>query len=627
MKIMRKVVATILVAIFSVSCISCMSAFASENTFENKIDAGLMQKLDKVNGDEKLSVSIWLKAVDNKVINNSLKDVITSKIDKFKDTLDVDKFITNDSNYNLNQDKLSEDKTLNMNEYQTFVDTKRKVSSQLNKKNNNSAVKDFLQKYNISDKSVDYVSKYVPNVEMKLSKDEIYDIISDNEVVNVYAVDSITFNNDETTNSITTLDVTTDVASSMNSKLYNITGISELKKNYDGKGVKVGNIDWYVPNTSLSCFNTALSENRLHIVGKIKDTGWHPSLTVAQLIGNYSTYEGIAPGCDMYCIATGNPNDGNITWKDKIETLLDYGVNIINCSFETSSYGTNDEGRNIYGESAKWLDAIVNTENVLFVQSSANDTPGKDRIITGGMAYNTIVVGAYDMDKNTVADNSAYNSGEKEYKQYKPDIIAPSQMAIKYNDSDYGYGGNSTSCAAPVVSGALALFLQKNNDFINAPTMTKAILLNGATYLGKHNTLNSLDAFNAYDRESGAGVLNIAKSSTNYATRNWWEHTTTENDNDKDKSFYVTSKLGQVHVTLCSAKLNKFGSNELVNANVPIYKVTVYNGDNSWTSIANVDNKCSVVFDPPKKGYYYVKVTPISNCVGCKYDLVYTSLS
>lgn len=621
MKIMRKVVATILVAIFSVSCISCMSAFASENTFENKIDAGLMQKLDKVNGDEKLSVSIWLKAVDNKVINNSLKDVITSKIDKFKDTLDVDKFITNDSNYNLNQDKLSEDKTLNMNEYQTFVDTKRKVSSQLNKKNNNSAVKDFLQKYNISDKSVDYVSKYVPNVEMKLSKDEIYDIISDNEVVNVYAVDSITFNNDETTNSITTLDVTTDVASSMNSKLYNITGISELKKNYDGKGIKVGNIDWGLPDTSNECFKPALIADRLHMVGDIKMVDSHPTMTVAQMIGKYSTYEGIAPGCSMYCIATGSPIDGPITWKDKVETLLDYGVNVINSSFET--YG--DE-RNNYGESAKWLDAIVNTENVLFVQSSANDTPNKDRIISGGMAYNTIVVGNYDMDNNKVFDSSAYNSGEKEYKQYKPDIVAPSQMGIRYDENSYGIA-SGTSGAAPVVSSALALFLQKHNDFINAPTMTKAILLNGATYLGKHNTLNSLDAFNAYDRESGAGVLNVAKSSKNYATRNWWGHTTTENDNDKDKSFYVTSKLGQVHVTLCSAKLNKFGSNELVNANVPIYKVTVYNGDNSWTSIANIDNKCSVVFDPPKRGYYYVKVTPISNCVGCKYNLVYTSLS
>lgn len=621
MKIMRKVVATILVAIFSVSCISCMSAFASENTFENKIDAGLMQKLDKVNGDEKLSVSIWLKAVDNKVINNSLKDVITSKIDKFKDTLDVDKFITNDSNYNLNQDKLSEDKTLNMNEYQTFVDTKRKVSSQLNKKNNNSAVKDFLQKYNISDKSVDYVSKYVPNVEMKLSKDEIYDIISDNEVVNVYAVDSITFNNDKTTNSITTLDVTTDVASSMNSKLYNITGISELKKNYDGKGIKVGNIDWGLPDTSNECFKPALIADRLHMVGDIKMVDSHPTMTVAQMIGKYSTYEGIAPGCSMYCIATGSPIDGPITWKDKVETLLDYGVNVINSSFET--YG--DE-RNNYGESAKWLDAIVNTENVLFVQSSANDTPNKDRIISGGMAYNTIVVGNYDMDNNKVFDSSAYNSGEKEYKQYKPDIVAPSQMGIRYDENSYGIA-SGTSGAAPVVSSALALFLQKHNDFINAPTMTKAILLNGATYLGKHNTLNSLDAFNAYDRESGAGVLNVAKSSKNYATRNWWGHTTTENDNDKDKSFYVTSKLGQVHVTLCSAKLNKFGSNELVNANVPIYKVTVYNGDNSWTSIANIDNKCSVVFDPPKRGYYYVKVTPISNCVGCKYNLVYTSLS
>lgn len=618
---MRKVVATILVAIFSVSCISCMSAFASENTFENKIDAGLMQKLDNVNGDEKLSVSIWLKAVDNKVINNSLKDVITSKIDKFKDTLDVDKFITNDSNYNLNQDKLSEDKTLNMNEYQTFVDTKRKVSSQLNKKNNNSAVKDFLQKYNISDKSVDYVSKYVPNVEMKLSKDEIYDIISDNEVVNVYAVDGITFNNDETTNSITTLDVTTDDASSMNSKLYNITGISELKKNYDGKGIKVGNIDWGLPDTSNECFKPALIANRLHMVGDIKMVDSHPTMTVAQMIGKYSTYEGIAPGCDMYCIATGSPIDGPITWKDKVETLLDYGVNVINSSFET--YG--DE-RNNYGESAKWLDAIVNTENVLFVQSSANDTPNKDRIISGGMAYNTIVVGNYDMDNNKVFDSSAYNSGEKEYKQYKPDIVAPSQMEIKYDENSYGIA-SGTSGAAPVVSSALALFLQKHNDFINAPTMTKAILLNGATYLGKHNTLNSLDAFNAYDRESGAGVLNVAKSSKNYATRNWWEHTTTENDNDKDKSFNVERKLGQVHVTLCSAKPNKFGSNELVNANVPIYKVTVYNGDNSWTSIANIDNKCSVVFDPPERGYYYVKVTPISNCVGCKYDLVYTSLS
>ena len=469
---------------------------------------------------------------------------------------------------------------------------------------------------------------------MNLTKEQIYNIISNNEIESLYCTEKFfkktkTTTNDKFYNNNLLQSLTTD---EKNQKIYKKTGINILKDpngtyKLTGKGIKIGNIDWELPDKSLECFSKARSEGRLHSFGNYLGLQQHQTLTTAVMIGEVDgKYKGIAHNADMYCITAnegGKPHTE--IWKDKIEVLLSNNVNIINASMSLDG----DE-LNQYQDSAKWVDAIINNQNVLIVQSSGNNSV--NHVICGAMAYNSIIVGNLNIEDDSVYSNSAYNSGDGVYKQYKPDIIAPGDITVYYSNDRQGVG-SGTSCAAPIVSGIAALLCERYPSLKSNPTFLKSLMINSATYLGDENTVGSNTDFVAFDRKSGAGIVNGYRAINCYSSRNW-DTGTASAYSVANYSFYVPKKTitnnasvsdnekKKVHVTVCAEKTNSFADSTVnladqtpIDSFLPAFEVKVWNTENNlvYTSRYLYDNKCSVVFTPIAGGTYNVQITRIDN--------------
>jgi hypothetical protein len=125
-------------------------------------------------------------------------------------------------------------------------------------------------------------------------------------------------------------------------------------------------------------------------------------------------------------------------------------------------------------------------------------------------AYNVIAVGAFD-DRNTITwsdpdvmwPNSDYlNPSSGHNDRQKPEIVAPGVNIITTDvNTDYFREVSGTSFAAPHVTGAAALLINRAPALVAWPEAVKAILMASAT----HN-LEGASRLSEYD---GAGGLNV----------------------------------------------------------------------------------------------------------------------
>lgn len=594
----KRLLSVCLIGILSVTAFCYPLPVSAQVDYSYKLDETLIKKLESIDSNEVLDISIWFKDLSKNHLEKEVISEIISEINKGN----LDESALQLYNY----DDLSLDEKKYVKKNTNIFDTQELFEVQLNVKSsqyndyNKRCIKDLCKNTSINDNTITYISSYLPNADMRLSKNDIYSLIKNDDVESVYLQEAVVYSENQTT--------VNELDDNSNNSIMTLTGIDYLKSiNATGQGIKIGNIDWGLPDTSKECFATAINENRLHCVGNINSISSHITYTTAELIGEVpGVYEGIAPKADVYCIATGNPNTTGINWKDKIETLLNYNVNIINSSFEALG-----DGRNNYGDCAKWIDAMINVYNVLFIQSAANDTI--DSIISGGMAYNSIVVGNYDIVNQQVSSTcSSYNSGAGVYKQYKPDLVAPGNFGVYYDSNTY-YCGGGTSGAAPVVTGIVALFLHKNSYGINNPMKTKAFLINGCTYLGTENTSNDTSSFVAYERKSGAGIVNGKNMHVCHSSRQWDTGTIRPNLTCS-YTFLINKANKPVHITVCAMKTNTFINGNVGDSTIPSFRLEVQYGNNkTYTSSFSYDNKCSVVFTPNTSAYCTVVVTRTDN--------------
>lgn len=219
-----------------------------------------------------------------------------------------------------------------------------------------------------------------------------------------------------------------------------------------------------------------------------------------------------------------------------------------------------------------------------------------DDVTESAMAYNAIAVGGASGSSSI----SAYNGDDL---SYKPDIVAPYDMAVKYDDSSNAVIPCNTSSSAGLVTGAMALLMDAESTLITCPHLAKSLLLNGATYYGTKNisyttsTTNPNPSFVAFDRVTGAGQINIYNSYTNYVSRHWDTGTLSANQETFSGSFYVSGASKEVHVNFCAIKNNTFnGDGSATNSSCPNITLTVRHGNTQWTSTVTTDNKCSIVF-------------------------------
>ncbi|MFA9465400.1 MAG: S8 family peptidase [Velocimicrobium sp.] len=201
-------------------------------------------------------------------------------------------------------------------------------------------------------------------------------------------------------------------------------------------------------------------------------------------------YTGIAPNCNLIVIKALNyKGNGNIeevlqglSWirKNKVK----YNIRILNISVGSSAKKDLDEGSAfVRGVEKIWDDGII------VVAAAGNNGPEGKTIGAPGNSRKIITVGASDdsdyVDFGGGKINNYSSRGPTKACIMKPDIVAPGSNVLSCNyhfiqgklRTMYAIK-SGTSMATPIVSGAIALLLQKYPDM--TPREVKIRLKNRA---------------------------------------------------------------------------------------------------------------------------------------------------
>lgn len=611
MKIMRKVVATILVAIFSISCISCMGAFASENDIYKSIDSELKTKLDALSDNDKVPVAIWYKDLSMTNVNSQICDELDKSIDNDKiseDTLNLFKLKINDESISRQRIKIEDiDKNVSTSDG-TYL---TKLTRNILKRNYISYCQKILNKFDnvISKKDIIFASHYAPYLQANLTKSQIENISNSNYIDKICYFDRTQIKSENCS------DLSTVSTSSEDEQTKNLTatGMKRLVDEFKltGKGINVGVID---DGFSLKHLKKNFSRINLstNVYGQIKDDGTHGDYVSAIIGAKNDEFSGVVSNCNMY-FASGSSN-----FIEGFEWLVDKGCNVIN-----SSYLAGSGSINTYESYAKWIDSVSQRANVNIVFAAGNS--GRNYVCSISMAYNSIIVGNCDNDNNIASDSSYIDLSNT---AYKPDIVAQGVDAVSYTAYDgtenfRKVSAGGTSSAAPLVTSAVVQLCQYSALLMNNPMSVKSILLDGATYVGEKNKEGSIGDFNAFDRQTGAGILDAYKALLIFRSQNTTAKYVNKNTTTFESSVVVGSNKKTVRILANYSKLNYVSDNTTDITNItekPLMglEVTVtYTGLLNYTYYSRTfnDNKVSVVFDPPRKGTYKIVVHAINNSV------------
>ncbi len=185
-------------------------------------------------------------------------------------------------------------------------------------------------------------------------------------------------------------------------------------------------------------------------------------------------YEGVAPGCGLIAVkvldSRGNGSVTNLlrglAWIR--EHKEEYGIRIVNISVgSVPKKETGEESVLIRGVEQAWADGLV------VVVAAGNEGPAARSVTTPGISRKVITVGSSDDHRAVEVCGSSMvdysGRGPTERCICKPDVVAPGAAVVSCNAVSRRngrlYGVKSgTSMATPVVSGALALLLEKEPD-------------------------------------------------------------------------------------------------------------------------------------------------------------------
>ena len=174
-----------------------------------------------------------------------------------------------------------------------------------------------------------------------------------------------------------------------------------------------------------------------------------------------------------------------------ISQLAELGVTVIN--YSGGSGNTLD-----YPSYDREVDNIIKSTGISFVVSAGNegnndpaddpDDPQYPCITSPGKAYNAITVGnlrtksgTYASVTTTYSMSSSSSYAENSNIANKPDVVAPGSYIAYVSSGTTVSSSSGTSCAAPLITGVVAQLHQYRNSIKVNPTLTKAMLLIGAS--------------------------------------------------------------------------------------------------------------------------------------------------
>ncbi|MBE6140850.1 MAG: hypothetical protein E7172_04890 [Firmicutes bacterium] len=256
---------------------------------------------------------------------------------------------------------------------------------------------------------------------------------------------------------------------------------------YTGEGVRVGVLESGVVDEDHENFS---SDNlTVRNVWYFSETVTEHATQMASLIGGYN---GIAPDAKIYSVQAYGELTGEIDW------LLDNNVDIINMSFAYEEYlGT-------YDDYSAYVDYIAYHYNVTFVGCASNNIGTTHKVANPNLGYNVLTVGATSYS-DILCGFSSYLTDPV---SFKPDILAPGANICV---PGYTSGDSGTSYSTAIVSGTLALLMERIPALKARPPLVKALACGSAEYVG----YTSFE-INGYDEKLGAGRFNYYDFGLNY---------------------------------------------------------------------------------------------------------------
>ena len=279
---------------------------------------------------------------------------------------------------------------------------------------------------------------------------------------------------------------------------------------YTGKGITIATIDTGItmhrdlifPTNRIVGFKDFLRNNNkpyddnghgTHIAGIIASSG----------ISSKGKYKGIAPEANILALKALD-QDGNGKVSDILSAIqwVVYTKDIFKTKILNLSLGT-------AAQNSERLDPLVKAANkaiesgLIVIAAVGNNGPNPRSILSPATSRFVISVGACD-DKRTSNISDATiptfsSRGPTKDRVRKPDLLAPGVNITSLSSTDNtGYSAlTGTSMAAPIVSGAVALLLQKKPNLTHFEA--KKILVESCTKIG------------GTQFDEGAGVLNFNK--------------------------------------------------------------------------------------------------------------------
>lgn len=244
-----------------------------------------------------------------------------------------------------------------------------------------------------------------------------------------------------------------------------------------GKGVGVAVLDTGIYphrdfDNRITVFNDILKRKQLpyddnghgtHISGIIGGSG----------VASDGRYQGVAPRCNLICVkvldhkGNGYASDvlSGLKWIERHKD--ERGIRIVNISVGSfTRKGMSEDSALVKGVDAAWDAGLI------VVVAAGNNGPGRYTITTPGISRKVITVGCSDDYKEVDVAGSRMidysGRGPTGACICKPDIVAPGSSIVSCASRQGGYTVKSgTSMSTPIVSGAIALLLEKYPHMTN----------------------------------------------------------------------------------------------------------------------------------------------------------------